>query len=271
MNSIPKEMIVVFAMIFGLYLLVLLAIISDLVSGVRKAKQRGEAVKVTVPMNMTYQVVFQADDRYKCPERQEYIALAGETREVKGYYYTEVVKVKVSSDDSSSVIGQKVTINGTQYTWSGEKIEVKIPHDVEYSVSVDHKTGYTTPETVTVTASQKLNEIAMRYLLINVNTITIDQTVSDPATMVSGDVNGDIIRWIRSNSHLVLAKKTADGTLTRSTQQNSGKEWITHAKALSESRCLGRATATYYLRIGQTRSRRSSGLNRAHAHRPSSA
>ena len=36
-------MIIVFAMIFGLYLLVLLAIISDLVSGVRKAKQRGEA------------------------------------------------------------------------------------------------------------------------------------------------------------------------------------------------------------------------------------
>ena len=43
MINIQKEMIIVFAMIFGLYLLVLLAIISDLVSGVRKAKQRGEA------------------------------------------------------------------------------------------------------------------------------------------------------------------------------------------------------------------------------------
>ena len=32
MINIPKEMIIVFAMIFGLYLLVLLAIISDLVS-----------------------------------------------------------------------------------------------------------------------------------------------------------------------------------------------------------------------------------------------
>ena len=43
MDYISKELIMVFAMIFGLYLLVLLAIISDLVSGVRKAKQRGEA------------------------------------------------------------------------------------------------------------------------------------------------------------------------------------------------------------------------------------
>ena len=47
MINIPKEMIIVFAMIFGLYLLVLLVIISDLVSGVRKAKQRGEAITIT--------------------------------------------------------------------------------------------------------------------------------------------------------------------------------------------------------------------------------
>lgn len=171
-------------------------------------------MKTTVPMNMIYQVVFPSDDRYKCPAQQEYIALAGDTREVKGYYYTEVVKVTVSSDDSSDVTGQQVTINGTEYTWSGETIEVKIPHDVEYSVSVSAKAGYTTPTSVTITAAQKLNEISMQYLLIKVNTIVIDQTISDPATMVSGDVNGDIIQWIRSNSHRVLAKKTADGVLT---------------------------------------------------------
>ena len=47
MINIPKEMIIVFAMIFGLYLLVLLVIISDLVSGVRKAKQRGKAIAIT--------------------------------------------------------------------------------------------------------------------------------------------------------------------------------------------------------------------------------
>ena len=40
MINIPKEMIVVFAMIFGLYLLVLLSIISDLVSGECAATMR---------------------------------------------------------------------------------------------------------------------------------------------------------------------------------------------------------------------------------------
>ena len=163
---------------------------------------------------MTYQVVFPSDDRYKCPAQQEYIALAGETREVKGLYYTEVVKVTVSSDNSSDVTGQQVTINGTQYAWTGTTIEVKIPHDVEYSVSVSAKAGYKTPSTVTTTASQKINEISMQYTLYKVNTITIDQTIDDPATRVSGDINGSVIQWIRNNSHRVLAKKTADGVLT---------------------------------------------------------
>ena len=41
--------------------------------------------------------------------------------------------------------------------------------------------------------------------------IHINQTISDPNSMVSGDINGPVIQWIRNNSHRVLAKKTAEG------------------------------------------------------------
>lgn len=51
-------------------------------------------------------------------------------------------------------------------------------------------------------------------VLIEVSTITIDQTNDDPATRVNGDINGSVIQYIRNNSHRVLAKKTADGVLT---------------------------------------------------------
>ena len=47
-----------------------------------------------------------------------------------------------------------------------------------------------------------------------VNVITINQAISYPYSMVGGDVNGDVIQWIRSNSHRVLAKKTGDGKIT---------------------------------------------------------
>ena len=48
----------------------------------------------------------------------------------------------------------------------------------------------------------------------NGNIIYINQLESDPAKMISGDVNGDVIQWIKNNSHRVLAKKTGEGTIT---------------------------------------------------------
>jgi hypothetical protein len=47
----------------------------------------------------------------------------------------------------------------------------------------------------------------------HINYITLDMTVSDPATMISGEVNGALIRKIRANSHRYLGKYIADGTM----------------------------------------------------------
>jgi hypothetical protein len=44
--------------------------------------------------------------------------------------------------------------------------------------------------------------------------ITIDQTITDPSTMISGDINGEHIQAIRNNSHRYLGKYTANGQMT---------------------------------------------------------
>ncbi len=44
--------------------------------------------------------------------------------------------------------------------------------------------------------------------------ITIDQTITDPASMIMGNVNGSAIQWIRSNTHRVLGKYTAENTVS---------------------------------------------------------
>lgn len=49
---------------------------------------------------------------------------------------------------------------------------------------------------------------------VTMNTILINQLESDPSLMISGDVKGEVIQWIRQNSHRVLAKKTGEGTVT---------------------------------------------------------
>lgn len=48
----------------------------------------------------------------------------------------------------------------------------------------------------------------------HINYITLDQTVSDPATMISGDVNGKLIKKLRAGSHRYLGKYTANGVMT---------------------------------------------------------
>ena len=49
---------------------------------------------------------------------------------------------------------------------------------------------------------------------ILISTIYIDQTITDPASMISGDINGEAIQAIRANSHRFLGKYTANGTMT---------------------------------------------------------
>lgn len=128
---------------------------------------QGKPLKVTIPMDMTYQVVFPSDDRYKCPAQQEYIAKVGNIREVKGLYYTEAVTVNVTCDDSTSAEGQQVTINGTVYDVNATgSVTVKVPFDVEYTVSVNTKSGYTSPSSVTEIANNKSKTISMEYISI---------------------------------------------------------------------------------------------------------
>lgn len=44
--------------------------------------------------------------------------------------------------------------------------------------------------------------------------VILDQTITDPAAMLSGDINGEALRQIRKNSHRVVGKYTSEGTMT---------------------------------------------------------
>lgn len=113
------------------------------------------------------------------------------------------VQIDIKNKDNDEVIA----------TSTGSSLTTRIVYGVKYYVSVPDIDKYTiSAESLEYTASQQMRTINLEY--IKYDEITIDQTVTDPNTMISGDVNGTILQWIRNNTHRYVAKKTGDGQVT---------------------------------------------------------
>ena len=197
--------------------------------------QVGDGETVAIPVGKQITITFPAVEGYKKPGNIVFTHNGG-LAEKSGLYQTEVVTVTLSAYDSSSVNGQKVTINGKQYTYSAP-VTVKIPFGTTYSVSADAKDGYEQPETQQFTANQVSRSVSLVYQELAMSVITLNQAISDPDKMVGGDVNGEVIKWIRQNSHRVLAKKTAEGKVTycRLNDNNSNQYYDGSAAKLDGS------------------------------------
>lgn len=172
----------------------------------------GNGEMLALPVGVEVTISFPEIEGYKKPDNIVFTHNGGLSSK-SGLYKTEVVTVTLSTYDSASVNGQNVTINGQQYPYS-VPVSAKIPFGTTYSVSADAKEGYSQPQEQQFTANQVSRSVSLVYQKVSASIITIDQTISDPDTMVGGDVNGEVIQWIRQNSHRVLAKKTGDGKIT---------------------------------------------------------
>ena len=195
----------------------------------------GNGEMLALPVGVEVTISFPEIEGYKKPDNIVFTHNGGLSSK-SGLYETEVVTVTLSAYDSSSVSGQKVTINGQQYTYSAP-VTVKIPFGTTYSVSADAKDGYEQPETQQFTANQVSRSVSLVYQELAMSVITLNQAISDSDTMVGGDVNGEVIKWIRQNSHRVLAKKTAEGKVTycRLNDNNSNQYYDGSAAKLDGS------------------------------------
>lgn len=195
--------------------------IADLVVKVSASGMTAKSVKsgvaVKVPQGETCVVTFPFLTDYKKPDDLTFVA-EGTSMSKSGTYQTEVVTVDsvTKMDDtgtSSSVTGVTITINGTSYAWDGTTIRHKVPFDTTYTVTASDLSGYNAP-TKSYTASVASRSVQLTYSALIGTWIKLNQTITDPATMLSGDINGEHIQLIRKNSHRYLGKYTAEGTMT---------------------------------------------------------
>lgn len=112
--------------------------------------------------------------------------------------------VTIKNKDTNEVIATSATGNVT----------ARIVYGVKYVISVPNVDGYYYDQVLEYTASQSVRNVDVVYNVLVINTITINMDITDPATMISGDVNGSVIQNIRNNTHRYAAKYTAQGTVT---------------------------------------------------------
>lgn len=84
------------------------------------------------------------------------------------------------------------------------EVYIRLPYGTTYKVRSSRIYDYLTPAEQTFTAALPSRNVAMAYTYIERDVVTLDQTISDPASMLSGDIQGDVIKQIRANSHLYL-------------------------------------------------------------------
>jgi hypothetical protein len=165
-------------------------------------------------------------DTYNTGENKLYIPL-----DATGYKASGWLDPLQNANKCGFTIYGKLTINSsesaarfdvTYTTLSGSRKTVNVGVGTSYLNDVQ----YDTEMTITLTSEgEPINWRTKTFTYNDANNehtcafpvgtyITINQTISDPLSMISGDVNGKDINLIHENSHRVLGKYTSSGVMT---------------------------------------------------------
>lgn len=170
---------------------------------------------VYIPHDQTVTVTYPAVSGYKTPSAVTINNTSGGQATASGTYQTEVVTVTVNAEDSSSVAGQKVTINGNVFTLDSTGVcTSKVPFDVQYSVSADAKSGYTSPATQTFTASQASRAVSMTYETIKLGVFIQDKSGKLWTTdqwSTANNANANAIAVLTENVKVLVALTNSGG------------------------------------------------------------
>ena len=171
---------------------------------------------VYIPHDQTVTVTFPSVTGYKTPSSVTINNTSGGQATASGTYKTEIVTVTVSAEDASSVAGQQITINGNVFTLDSTGVcTSKVPFDVQYSVSADAKSGYTSPSTQTFTASQTSRTVSMIYETIKLGVFIQDKSGklwTTDSWDTSNNSNANAIAVLTSNVKVLVALTDSGGT-----------------------------------------------------------
>lgn len=180
---------------------------------------------VYIPADKTVTVTFPAVSGYKTPSAVTINNTNGGQATASGTYQTEKVTVTVTAEDSASVAGQKVTINGSVITLDSTGVATaNVPFGTSYSVSVDTKSGYTSPSNQSFTANQASRAVSMIYETIKLGVFIQDKSGKLWTTdqwSTSNNANANAIAVLTNNVKVLVALTDSGGTKQMSNSYSS--------------------------------------------------
>ena len=145
---------------------------------------QGEPLTTTIPMNMTYRVELPEIEGYKTPLVEDFIALAGNTRDLSLSYNTTVLTVALSGNQSQpdiSLNGTTVTVayddQRRELSWQGEAQTIKVPTGQEITISGAPVEGYSKPADIVRTPEGITDSVTLLY---NATVTSISLTSNQP-------------------------------------------------------------------------------------------
>ena len=134
---------------------------------------KGTEIKLKITPVTHVSVSVSSVKGYRSPDAKAFLTGVGSTRNVTMQYDTEVVTITVTANNGADISGQIVTVNNETHTYSSP-FSVKIPFGTDYSVSVNRKSGYATPDAVRYTASQKSRSVTLSYKYLPLGIYILD-------------------------------------------------------------------------------------------------
>lgn len=129
--------------------------------------------------------------------------------------------VATATANTGSVTTAKVGIydvNDVLIVEGEGEVTARILYGKTYKVKCSRVYDYLAPAEQTFTASIPSRQVTMQYTYIERDVVTLDQTISDSAQMLSGDIQGDVIKEIRLHSHLYLGTPATQSGDTEGTE-----------------------------------------------------
>ena len=153
---------------------------------------QGSALTTTIPMNMTYTVELPEIEGYNTPTTEDYIALAGNTRDLTLSYNSTVLTVALSGNQSqpdTSLNGTVVTISygskTKQLTWQGSAQTIKVPTGQQITISGASVEGYSKPADDVRTPEGTTDSVTLLY-----NTTITSISLTSNQVQLDAKLNG---------------------------------------------------------------------------------